>query len=513
MKRNKIITAVAIITVALLGACKKESFEDLSTPLQPLLPNNLSTGPQMVDLKTAGRFGIFAAAAITNVGPSVISNLDIGITPNGRTSITGFSAATLVNGAIYSSTDVTPDGTAAMLVQAKQDLNAAYLFVEAANSPIPTIVAGDQGGKTLLPGIYKSTSSLLIQSGDLTLDAQGDVNAIWYFQVGSALTTIGGAGGNVILAGGAQAQNIFWQIGSSATIGDYTSFKGNVLAYSSVTLNSAAVVEGRVLAINAAVTLTSANTVSLEPVAVLGLAVPVPVAVPVVVTAIVPALGANVNPLFVDLKTAERFGIFAAAAITNVGATVINNMDVGITPNGLTSITGFPPATIVNGAIYSAGDVSGSSAMLLQAKQDLTNAYLFAKAAVTPAPVLVAGDQGGKTLTPGIYKSTSSLLIQSGNLTLDAQGDPNAVFIFQVASALTTVGGAGGNVILAGGAQAKNIFWQIGSSATIGDYTAFKGNVLAYTSITVNSYAVVEGRVLAINAAVTFASTNTLIRP
>ncbi len=132
---------------------------------------------------------------------------------------------------------------------------------------------------------------------------------------------------------------------------------------------------------------------------------------------------------------------------------------------------------------------------------------------VIPAPVLVAGDQGGKTLTPGIYKSTSTLLIASGNLTLDAQGNTDAVWIFQIGSALTTVGGAGGNVILTGGAQAKNIFWQIGSSATIGDYTSFKGNVLALTSITMNSHAVAEGRMLAINAAVTLTSTNSINRP
>jgi len=156
-------------------------------------------------------------------------------------------------------------------------------------------------------------------------------------------------------------------------------------------------------------------------------------------------------------------------------------MDVGISPGGRTSVTGFPPAIIVNGTIYAANDITslGVPAMLLQAKQDLSEAYLFAQGSVFPAPAIVAGDQGGKTLASGIYKSTSSLLIQSGDLTLDAQGDPNAVWIFQVASALTTVGGAGGNIILSGGAQAKNIFWQLGSSATIGDYTSFKGNILS----------------------------------
>jgi hypothetical protein len=157
--------------------------------------------------------------------------------------------------------------------------------------------------------------------------------------------------------------------------------------------------------------------------------------------------------------------------------------------------------------------------MLIQAKLDLTAAYLFAEGATSPAPATVSGDQGGKTLAPGIYKSTSTLLIQLGDLTLDAQGDANAVWIFQIASAFTTVGGgpypspSGGNVILAGGAQAKNVFWQTGSSATIGDYTSFKGNVLALQTITMGAYSRAEGRMLARNGAITLTSTNIITKP
>ncbi len=222
------------------------------------------------------------------------------------------------------------------------------------------------------------------------------------------------------------------------------------------------------------------------------------------------------GPLVVDLKSVSRFGIIAGVGVSNdAGASVINNMDVGIYPGVRSSITGFPPATIVNGAIYASDDISppGVPAMLLQAKTDLTNAYLFAEAAVLPAPATVSGDQGGKTLAPGIYKSTSTLLIQSGDLTLDAQGDVNAVWIFQIASDFTTVGGAGGNIILIGGAQAKNIFWQTGRSATIGNGTIFQGNVLALTSITMNSGAVATGRMLARNGSVVMTSTNTINKP
>ncbi|MBK8404349.1 MAG: Ig-like domain-containing protein [Saprospiraceae bacterium] len=223
-----------------------------------------------------------------------------------------------------------------------------------------------------------------------------------------------------------------------------------------------------------------------------------------------------INPPLVNLKSVERFGIIAGVGISNnAGISVINDLDVGISPGVRSSVTGFPPAIVVNGAIYASDDVSppGIAALLTQAKADLTAAYNFAQGASNPPPVTISGDQGGLTLAPGIYKTTSSLQIASGDLTLDAQGDPSAVWIFQIASSLTTIGGAGGSVILAGGAQAGNIFWAVGSSATIGNSTAFQGNVLALTSITMNTGASVDGRMLCINGAVVLTGTNVINRP
>jgi len=217
----------------------------------------------------------------------------------------------------------------------------------------------------------------------------------------------------------------------------------------------------------------------------------------------------------VELTSADGFAILAGTAITSTGFSEIHDMNVGISPGVRSSITGFPPAIVVNGAIYASDDIAppGVAAMLIQAKQDLTDAYLFAEGATAPAPVTVAGDQGGTTLTPGIYKSTSTLLIQSGDLTLDAQGDANAKWIFQIASDFTTIGGAGGNVILTGGAQANNITWQVGSSATIGNYTSFAGNILALTSITMNTGSSIDGRLLARNGAVVLSGTNIINGP
>ncbi len=233
--------------------------------------------------------------------------------------------------------------------------------------------------------------------------------------------------------------------------------------------------------------------------------------------------GTHLGPIAPNLLSVAAFGIIAYSTVTNdAGASEIHDMNVGLYPGLRSSVTGFfivdgGPGLIFNGDFYGADD---SGPMLLQAKNDLTAAYLFAEAATAPAPATVAGDIGGTTKYPGIYKSTSTLLIQSGDLTLDAQGDANAVWIFQIASDLTSVGAgspfpssSGGNVILVNGAQAKNVFWQVGASAYVGDYTSFQGNILALISITMNPYAQATGRMLTQTGAVTLTSTNIIYRP
>jgi hypothetical protein len=257
------LSSGSVYTATITTAAKNLSGNNLVNDYVWSFSTLPSLGAPLVDLKSVGRFGIIAGVGVSNnAGFSEIHDLDVGISPGVRTSITGFPPAVIINGASYASDDLTPPGTAAMLIQAKQDLTDAYLFAEGATSPAPAIVSGDLGGQTLAPGIYKSNSTLLIQSGDLTLDAQGDPNAVWIFQIASAFTTVGGAGGNIILTGGAQAKNIFWQTGSSATIGDFTSFKGNILALTSITMNTAANAVGRMLARNGSVVMTSSNIIN-----------------------------------------------------------------------------------------------------------------------------------------------------------------------------------------------------------------------------------------------------------
>jgi len=198
----------------------------------------------------------------------------------------------------------------------------------------------------------------------------------------------------------------------------------------------------------------------------------------------------------VGLGTAGSFAVLAGSTVTNTGPSVING-DLGVSPG--TSITGFPPG-LVNGTQHSA------DAVALQAQKDLTIAYNDAAGRAPTATV--TADLGGQTLVAGVYTGTTLSL--TGTLTLDAQGNPNAVFIFQSAKTLITASAS--RIVLINGADPCNVFFQVGSSATLGTNSVFVGTILALTSITANTGATVAGRLLARNGAVTLDS-NTITRP
>jgi len=192
-----------------------------------------------------------------------------------------------------------------------------------------------------------------------------------------------------------------------------------------------------------------------------------------------------------DLGTAKSFAVLAGQTVTNTGPTSVIG-DLGVWPG--TAITGFPPGIVTGGTIH-AGD-----AVAMQAQSGVTAAYnVLTSQACTSN--LTSPELGGLTLTPGVYCFTSSAQL-TGTLTLNAQGDPNAVFIFKIVSTLTTANAS--SVLVINGGNDCNVFWQVGSSATLGTDTSFKGNILALTSITLNTGAsVVSGRALARNGAVT----------
>ncbi len=198
-------------------------------------------------------------------------------------------------------------------------------------------------------------------------------------------------------------------------------------------------------------------------------------------------------PATVGLGTAESFSVLAGSTVTNTGPTTMFG-DLGLSPGS--SVTGAP---------HVLGETHVDDAVAIAAKNALTTAYN--DAASRPTEGSAGTDLAGQTFTAGVRTAGSSLLLSSGSVTLDAQGNPNAVFIFQIGSTLTT--GSNTSVSLINGAQACNVFWQVGSSATLGTGTRFVGTVMAAATITANTAATVHGRLLAETGAVNL-DTNTI---
>jgi hypothetical protein len=196
------------------------------------------------------------------------------------------------------------------------------------------------------------------------------------------------------------------------------------------------------------------------------------------------ALGATAT---VGLGSAASFSVLAGSTVTNTGPTTMFG-DLGLYPG--TAVTGEPQVL---------GQTHVNDQVAIEAKNALTTAYTDAK---SRPPSGSAGTQlAGQSFSPGVYNASESLLLSSGSVTLNAEGNPSAVFIFQIGSTLIT--GSNTTVSLVNGAQACNVFWQVGSSATLGSGTHFVGTIMASASITANTAATIHGRLLAQTAAVT----------
>jgi len=195
------------------------------------------------------------------------------------------------------------------------------------------------------------------------------------------------------------------------------------------------------------------------------------------------------GPAPIDLKSAAHFAVLATSTTTTSGGGIING-DVGLYPVGSQGI----PQGQINGKIYNGDPIAA------QAEMDLNAAFIAASPAALPGGANVGAELSGQTLPGGVYQSPSGAYGISGDLTL--QGGPNDVWVFQMASTLTV--GVGGRVLLTGGAQARNVFWQVGSSATLNTSSVFEGTIMVYASVTMNSSSTINGRALAQNGAVTF---------
>lgn len=212
-------------------------------------------------------------------------------------------------------------------------------------------------------------------------------------------------------------------------------------------------------------------------------------------------------PVDTLLGSAVNFEILGASAVTGgtgAGATVSGG-NLGIYPTALTGVTNFPPSTVA-----SPFTIHGPDSTSLQAQTDANTAYTNFQA--LPSGIAIVGNLAGQTLTPGLYKASSSAdLSVGGTLTLNGNGDPNAQFIFQIGSTLTINNGA--TVVLTGGVSPRNVIWLVGSSATIGTTAVMLGDVIAQTSITANAGSQVTGRLIALTGAVTLSAGSTFTAP
>jgi Ice-binding-like len=203
-----------------------------------------------------------------------------------------------------------------------------------------------------------------------------------------------------------------------------------------------------------------------------------------------------------SLESAETFAVLGASTVTNTGASHISG-NVGVSPGS--AITGFPPGTVTNGGLHA------NDATAKQAHADLATAYTaFAGLASPPANNLTGQDLGGKTLKPGVYRYNVAAIWSSGALTFDAQNDPGARFVIQIGTTLITPSSS--SVVLINGADPRNVYFQVGTSATLGSGSSFIGNILADASITAVSTTTLTGRLLAVVGAVTL-DTNSVISP
>ena len=490
-------------------------------------PSLASADAAPISLGTAVNYAVLGGSGVTSTGATVL-NGDLGVSPGVSSSITGFPP-----GEINGSTDA-GDPQAA---QAQTDAGTAYATA-AALTPTAADFAGDQNGVTFDAGVYNTAAAFTL-TGTMTLDGQGDPNSVFIFQVDAALNTA--ASSTIKLVNGAQASNIFWQVTGAVSTGASSSFSGTLLAAGAITIGAGASLDGGALS-EGLVTLAD-NTIT-APDAVTFISPPTPTsALTSATTNSVLATGSagdtgaityasntpsvctvgstsgaltyvtfgtctvgatqaadvvdgdgvrSASTSFkvraptapISLGTTVNYAVLGGSGVTSTGATVLNG-DLGVSPGVSSSITGFPPGEI-NGST-DAGDPQAA-----QAQTDAGTAYATA-AALTPTAADFAGDQNGVTFDAGVYNTAAAFTL-TGTMTLDGQGDPNSVFIFQVDAALNTA--ASSTIKLVNGAQASNIFWQVTGAVSTGASSSFSGTLLAAGAITIGAGASLDGGAL-----------------
>jgi Ice-binding-like len=453
-----------------------------------------------IPLGACSSFAVEAGTAITFAGTvTTIASGNIGVSPG--TSIGG--NVVLATGSF--------ERQSTLSIACARDLDIAYL---AASEALPTTIlsavpnskglpTADLSGLTLGPGVYSSVGSIIVSATTVTLDGGGDSNAQFVFQAATNVVT--STSTSFILVNGAQASNVYWVVGTQVTLGNASSFVGTILAGTAVVFNTNSVLQGRALA-HTAVTFAGLGTVTLPVSSVLMSALSVPS-----VNQIKSSISSSNNlrsriaikssPQPINLGDCADFAVLAGSSASFDGVlNVIASGDVGVSPG--TSITG--SYQVKDGSV----EINSSSAN--QCAADRITAYNAASAAVCP-PSQIVNELSGLTLAPGVYcTSGGRMSVSAGIVTLDAGGDSNAVWIFQTPSELSTAPNT--QFLLLNGAKATNVFWKVGSSATLGYSSTFVGTILAYASISVDKNIVISGRALA-GAGVSLAGNDVITVP
>lgn len=487
-------------------------------------PSSLVTASGAASLLgTAQSFSVLAANAVTSTGVSSVSG-DLGVGPG--VAVTGFPPGT-VAGDIHIA-----DPTVAA---AHEDFAAAYDALDALVAT--TELAGDLGGTVLTPGVYHSAAALAL-TGTLTIDAQGDPDALFIIQVDAALNTA--AASRVELINGADASHVWWVVLGAAGTGGASFFSGTILARGAITVGAAGVLIGRAFSFDAVtladnvIRFTEAlpPTLSIDggPTATTKVATPTltgtsdalqnsPVRVTIdgqilttsitstatwSVTALELSAGVHtadvqvrdaagnatraaqeltvqLNPATVDLGAAASYSALAVQSVVNTGASTLS-ADLGVSPG--TTVTGFPPGTFM-GTLH-AGDTAAATA-----QANLLSA--LTEASGRTAHTEFDGVLAGRTFTRGIHHTTAAANL-TGTVTFDADGDPNAIFIIRTDGALNTA--AGSAVLLINGASADNIFWVVAGAAGTGANSSLTGTVMASGAITLGEGSQLHGRAL-----------------
>src|SRR3989344_5242128 len=409
-----------------------------------MLPK-LSTA-QAPTLGTVADFVLFSSSgAVTNTGTTRLTG-NIGTNLGAST---GFGN---IDGVIH-------DQDAASL-QATVDLTSAYNQLNAA---VPTLFPGAAlgNGQTLNVGVYSIATAATINL-DLNLDAQGDPNAVFIFQINGSLST--GVGAKIHLLNGAQACNVFWKVEGLVSIAAGTTMRGTIIANNAdITMAIGDTLEGRALSTNGVISVDDLRAWT-----PLGCGTP--------------ALMGPASPV---LGTTECFALLSATdPVTNSGTTNITG-DVG-TNTGTT--TGYNPLLVI-GTIHGVPD-----GVTAQAATDFTVAYNYLNTLPYDIELLFPAQFGnGLILTPHVYQLNGATTL-TDTLYLDAQGNPNAVFVIQVNGSFGAL--TSSNVVLQNGALAENVYWKIDGITNISNNSVFNGSIISQDDINLFPGAVINGRAL-----------------